>query len=170
VAIEGFGREQRRLRKSGVVDRDARAGSRLYLLLLSVETVGAGLVYWYGLPLYRKTVESPLEFEPHPVQRAVYALTAVVLIQIPYWTRHRLRPPLPRVLNAPLGHLVLFLARLNFLLPASIYSFVFVLGKLGHLQLTGIRFGLLFALFFSLFCYTLELERLGGSFLGRPPS
>lgn len=150
-----------------MVDPGARAGSRLYLLLLAVETSGAGLVYWYGLPLYRRTVESPLEFEPHPLERAVYALSAVALIQVPYWIRHRLRPPLPRVLNAPLGHLLLFLARLSFLLPAAIYSFVFVLGKLGHLKLTGVRFGILFALLFSLFCYTLELERLGRAFLGQ---
>lgn len=150
-----------------LVQRVLRARSRLYLLLLTVQSAGAAIVYWYTLPLYRQTVAAPLEFEPRPLERTAYSLAAVVLIQVPYWIGYRLRPPLPRLVNAPLGHALLFLARLNFLLAASIYSFVFVLGKMAHVHLPGTRIAVLVALLFSLFCYTLELERLGGRFLGR---
>jgi hypothetical protein len=132
-----------------------------------MQTTGAGIVYWYGLPLYRETVADPMGFEPRPLERSLIALAAVALMQVPYWITYRIRPPMPRLVNAPLGHVLLFLARLNFLLPASIYSFVFVLHRMGHLELSETRFGILFALLFSLFCYTLELERLGGAFLGK---
>jgi len=107
------------------------------MLLLAVQTAGAGVVYWYGLPLYRKTVADPMGFEPRPLERSLIALAAVILMQVPYWIAYRIRPPMPRLFNAPFGHVVIFLARLDFLLPASIYSFVFVLRRMGHLE----RFG-----------------------------
>ena len=80
-----------------------------------MQTAGAGIVYWYGLPLYRQTVADPMGFEPRPLERSAVALAAVTLIQVPYWIGQRVR----------------------------------------------------LALLFSLFCYTLELERLGTALRGK---
>jgi hypothetical protein len=47
-----------------------------------------------------------------------------------YWIPHRVGPSTPRFVNIFLGHVVLFLARLIFLLPVALFSFMFINNKL----------------------------------------
>ena len=68
-----------------------------------------------------------------------------------------------RLLGQAPGHAILFLARLGFVLPTSIFGFVFVAQRpefeIPVYQCLVILLGL-----FSLFCYVRELERLGRVF------
>jgi hypothetical protein len=142
-------------------------GRWLYPLLLAVQTIGAVIIYSQGLPLYRQLVAAPEQFESRTLERASWSLSAIALIQIAYWIRYRVRPPMPRFVNAAIGHVVLFFARLSFVLATSVFSFVFISRKPDFFQIPGHGTMLTLAVLFSLFCYTRELENLGKDLLGK---
>jgi hypothetical protein len=86
-------------------------------------------------------------------------------MQVGYWIPHPIGPSTPRVVNVVLGHVVLFLSRLIFLLPVALFSFVFIHNKLEN-RMPFLRYVLLLVGLFSLFCYSLELQRYGTAMLG----
>ena len=136
-----------------------------FFALFGVQTVGAAVIYWNVLPLYRLAVADakPLQVE---LEASIWPLTAIALIQSGYWISRRIQPPLPRVTNALLGLCILFLARMGFVLPTSIFGFVFIAQK-HDFQIPAFRYGVILAGLFSLYCYLQDFERLGRSFLGR---
>lgn len=136
-------------------------GRWLYPLLLALETIGAVLLYSEGLPIYRKTLADPGAYDP---QTTFVALSGAVLIQAAYWVRYRMRPPEPRFANVLLAHILLFVSRLIFVLPAAIFSFLFI-AKAVELQMPLSRYAFILFALFSLFCYVLELELLGARLL-----
>ncbi len=79
---------------------------------------------------------------------------------------YRIRPAPPRFVNVGLGHIVLFLARLIFLLPTAIFSFLFI-AKTVDVQMPPLRYVVILFGLFSLFCYVRELERFGIRLLGK---
>jgi hypothetical protein len=142
-----------------------RAGGRwLYPLLLTVQTAGAVLLAWQVLPIYRKALADPTAYDSGTT---VSALGASGLIQLAYWMRYRIRPMPPHFVNAAVGHIVLFVARLVFVLPTAIFSFLFVAQTL-QAQIPISRYLVILFGLFSLFCYLRELERLGIRLLGKP--
>jgi hypothetical protein len=94
-----------------------------------------------------------------------WSLPAIALIQVGYWIPHPIGPSTPRVVNVVLGHVVLFLSRLSFLLPVALFSFVFLNNKLEN-KMPFLRYVLLLVGLFSLFCYSLDLRRYGTAMLG----
>jgi hypothetical protein len=136
----------------------------LYMLLLALQTIGVGLFYFKGLPLYREVASDPTAYSPKAATWG-WSLPAIVLIQVGYWIPHRVGPSTPRFVNIFLGHVVLFLARLIFLLPVAFFSFVFINNKLED-QMPLSRYVLLLVRLFSLFCYSLDLRRYGTAMLG----
>jgi hypothetical protein len=134
------------------------------MLLLALQTIGVGLFYCKGLPLYREVASDPTAYSP---KAAIWgwSLPSIALIQVGYWISHRVSPPPPRFVNVVLGHVVLFLARLIFLLPVALFSFVFINNKLEN-QMPLSRHVLLMVGLFSLFCYTRDLQRYGADMLG----
>ena len=138
---------------------------RGFFTLFGIQTVGAVIIYWNVLPLYRLAIAGakPLEVE---LEASLWPLLAILLIQSGYWISRRIQPPLPRYTNAPLGLCILFLARMGFVLPTSIFAFVFIVQKYDF-QIPAFRYGVILAGLFSLFCYLQDFERLGRSFLDR---
>jgi hypothetical protein len=65
-----------------------------------------------------------------------------------------------------LGHVILFLSRLNFIFAAAVFSGVYLV-RFNQVQISPLGFVWLSAALFSIFCYTLELERLGRALLER---
>ncbi|MCW1923132.1 hypothetical protein OKA05_11260 [Luteolibacter arcticus] len=93
------------------------------------------------------------------------ALTlAVVLIQAGYWLgyRHQASLILPR--HVVPGHLVLYLARLNFIFAGGVFSTVFF-ARYDQVIFSLHGMALLFGILFSMFCVSLDLERIGAAFL-----
>jgi hypothetical protein len=90
----------------------------------------------------------------------VYRLDADLLL-----VSYRVRPALPLFQNALLGHATLFLARMVYVLPTSIFGFVFVAQR-PEFEIPVFKCLVLLLGFFSLFCYVRELERLGRGFIG----
>jgi hypothetical protein len=140
---------------------------RSFLTLFGVQTVGAAIIYWNVLPLYRLAVAGakPLQVE---FEASIWPLAAIALIQSGYWISRRIQPPLPQYTNALLGLCLLFFARMGFVLPTSIFGFVFVSQKY-NFQIPAFRYAIILAGLFSLYCYLQDFERLGRSFLGRKP-
>ena len=63
------------------------------------------------------------------------------------------------------GHLAAFVARLSFILASSTFAVMFFV-RFDQLSLPLHRILLVVALLFSLFCWTLELERLAKALHG----
>ena len=134
-----------------------------YFALFGMQTIGAVVLIWTGLHLYRQVLADP-SHKPE-LWPTVGSLSSIVLMQIAYWVSYRVRPPLPQFQNALLGHAILFLARMVYVLPTSIFGFVFVAQR-PEFDIPVFRCLVLLLGLFSLFCYVRELERLGRVFIG----
>jgi hypothetical protein len=136
-----------------------------YPLLLAMQTLGVLTLYRNGLPWYRDLLADPSVYEPRK-DTWIWALSAIALLQVGYWVCYRVRPPLPRITNVILGHVVLFISRLSFLLATTVFSFVFFAQKLAS-KMPPSRYVLMIVGLFSLFCYMQELQRFGKCLLGQ---
>lgn len=135
----------------------------LYFLLFGMQTVGAVLIFWITIPLFREALSDPASYEVKS-ETLPWTLSSIALIQTGYWVSYYFGIPLPRFKNILLGHLMLFAGRLGFVLATSLFFFVFLARKSG-LDIPGFNYIVIVAGMFSLYCYTREFERLGSSFL-----
>jgi hypothetical protein len=137
-----------------------------YLFSFAIQIFGSLFIVWKDLPAFRQIVFSPgkqLATSPYDDTAIVAVL---IIMQLAYWYR-LLRVAIP--FGGPsmaLSHLFLFLGRLNFIFGSTLFSIVLFrhvpeLGPDVDLLLMAHR-GVLFVIsLFTLFCFTLELERLG---------
>ncbi len=136
---------------------EPRRGLGVYLFLLTVQTAGAAIILVNGVPVYRQMVGDFANHQPHP-GILWWAVAAVALIQTAYWLRVRLQPSLPWRTHVVIGHVAFFVARLSFIFASSTFTVIFF-ARFDQLSLPPHRILMVLALLFSLFCYTLELER-----------
>lgn len=146
--------------------------TRRYAILLAVQTLCALIVLFNIHASVRLLIENI--GTPHLSTRLsiVQLLLAAALGQACYWYRlHRVALPAIRR-NLPLGHLLAFASRIGFIFGSALFSVYFLrhapVVELSTADLIW-RGSLLLAILFSLYCYTLELERLGSA-LQAPPS
>lgn len=145
--------------ETGVCGRKSR-GLGLYFLLLLVQTAGVALLLANLIPLYRLMA---LEFANYkPDSRVWWAFAGMLLIQVAYWLRVRLEPALPRTGNIVLSHIVSFGARISFVAVTAAFTDMFLkrYDSLKELNYPPLRALGVLVMFFSIFCWTLELERL----------
>jgi hypothetical protein len=150
--------------QSGVRSDSAASPARgrwLHLSSLAMETIGAAIFYWQGLPMYRQISADPSAYASRETPR-LWWLLGIALIQVGYWVRYRTAPVLPQVSNTALRHMVLFLAQMVFTLPTAVFSFVFISRKLSS-EVSVIGYVLTIAGLFSMFLYMRELQWLGNS-------
>jgi hypothetical protein len=140
---------------------------RGYFVLLAMQTIGAAILFWFTVPLFRQALLDPGSHLPRP-ENLVWSLLAITLMQAGYWIRHRLRPRLPQFHNALVGYIVLFIARMSFVLATSIFGFVFIVRR-PELYVPTSRYFVLVIGLFALFCYIQELEQLGRAFIRPDP-
>jgi hypothetical protein len=140
-------------------------GCHRYLALFGLQTIGAVIIFWNGVPLYRQALADPASHQAR-LETLIWSLAAIALIQTGYWISYRLRPPPPKFTNALIGHILSFLARMAFVFAASVFGFVFITQK-SKFHIPVFRYVVTLAGLFSLYCYVLEIERLGGAFVGR---
>jgi hypothetical protein len=132
-----------------------------YFFLLAMQTIGAGILFWFTVLLFRQVLLDPSSHVPR-TETLAWSLSAITLMQAGYWIRHRLPPPFR---NALIGHIVLFVARMSFVLATSIFGFVFIVRR-PELFVPTSRYFVLVVGLFALFCYTQELEQLGRALIG----
>jgi hypothetical protein len=96
----------------------------------------------------------------------VFAALGVIITQVCYWLDLYWFATLRLGHNPLLGHIILFLSRLNFILAGAVFSSVYLV-RFNELEISFWGLVLLSAVLFSIFCYTLELERLGRALVER---
>jgi len=148
--------------QAAAAERESGLGT--YFFLFAVQTAGAVIVVVNGVPIYRQIAGDFANHQPEP-GILWWAVAAVALIQIAYWIRVRLQPPLPQRGHVVIGHLTAFVARLSFILASSTFAVVFFI-RFDQLSLPPHRVLMVLALLFSIFCWTLELERLARAIHG----
>jgi hypothetical protein len=151
---------------SGRPTRTIGEASR-YFFLFAMQTIGAAILFWYTVPLFRQVLLDPGGHETRP-ERLIWSLSAITLMQAGYWIRHRARPLLPQFRNALIGYIVLFVARMSFVLATAVFGFVFIVRR-PEFQIPTSRYFIVIIALFALFCYTQELEQLGRAMIGSDP-
>jgi hypothetical protein len=138
--------------------------ARLYPFLLAIEVAGAVIILWHGLPIYRSLLAKTF------VERADdtvvgWAIAGIVLIQAPYWlSTFKVFPSLAVSPHIFAAHALAFLSRLNFVFVSGLFaSLVYTRGP--EIEFVPWRALMLAAVLFSMFCFSLELERLSRLFL-----
>lgn len=140
----------------------------VYLLLLAIQMAGAFFVVWRELPDFRQLVLNPGFQLPNMRSDGFARSAAVAAMQVAYWYRLR-RVPIPfQRPKTILSHLLLFFGRLNFVFGGSVFAVVVFrhlpeLDQSADVLLLAQRGLILLGELFALFCFSLELERLGRS-------
>ena|SRR2546430_4177584 len=137
-----------------------------YLLLFAIQLFGSDFLVWKGLPAFTQLALHPGE-QLASTPYDGYAVVAVLFaMQGAYWYR-LLRLAIPfQGSSLILSHVFLFLGRLNFIFGTALFSIVIFrhmpeLGADADFLLMLRRGIILIISLFALFCFTLELERLG---------
>ncbi|MCO5063956.1 MAG: hypothetical protein M9924_06015 [Rhizobiaceae bacterium] len=145
---------------------DSAPAPARYLLLLCVQTAAATALFWATFPVFQAILSDTGRPQMLSSPTILISLVSALVIQAAYWLRYsRVRVWVP-FHNALIGHLVLFASRASFFFGAALFSAV-VFRHLPRIEMLppvwiGTAKGLGFlAVLFSLFCYALELERLG---------
>ena len=137
----------------------------LYWILFLGQTIGDAAILSLLIPLFRRLVTSG-HYEKMPPKIFVFAALGVIIIQVCYWLDQHWSVTLRLGHNPLLGHLILFLSRLNFIFAGAVFSAVYLV-RFNELDISVWGFVFLFTVLFSIFCYTLELERLGRALVER---
>jgi len=138
----------------------------IYLLLLVIQMFGSDFIVWQSLPAFRELVLSPGEQMANTPYDGSTVVAVIFAMQGAYWYR-LLRVAIPfRGPSLVLTHLFLFLGRLNFIFGSALFAIVVFrhvpeLGPGTDVLLMARRGVVLVFSLFALFCFTLELERLG---------
>ena len=143
-----------------------------YLLLFAIQMFGSDFIVWQDLPAFRQLVLSPGEQQASTAYDGNTVLAVLFAMQAAYWYR-LLRVAIPFRGPSLALSLFLFLGRLNFIFGSALFSIVVFrhvpeLGSGIDILLMARRGVVLVISLFALFCFTLELERLGVA-LGEAP-
>jgi hypothetical protein len=138
----------------------------VYLLLLALQASGAIFFVWEELPEFRQLALNPGEQLRYVPYDDFAMIGTLFVMQVAYWYR-LLRLSIPfQGSSSILNHTLLFAGRLNFIFGAALFSVAFFrhlpeMTQDANLLLMARRGVLLCGALFALFCFTLELERLG---------
>lgn len=143
----------------------------VYLLLLCGETAAASVIFWVSFPVFQAIVHRAGQPQTLDVSFEVTVTSAAVLLQVCYWIRYWRVPIWAPLRNPVAGHLLLFAGRASFFFGSALFSAI-VFRHIPQLdavpplgQGAAKAAGFLFVLF-ALFCYALEVERLGRAIEG----
>ena len=137
-----------------------------YSILLVLQTAAAWCLFWMILPVFRRMVShigEPQDLEPW---RLATIVSSVVVLQSCYWIRLQRVPLCITFHNVVVAHLLLFASRASFFFGGAFFSVFFFrhvpeLEALPPFGQAAAKIISIIAILFSLFCYSLEVERLG---------
>ncbi|HKF45553.1 MAG TPA: hypothetical protein VKG01_20870 [Thermoanaerobaculia bacterium] len=136
----------------------ARTKRLLYWSLFGVESAGMLGILWIALPLYQKLLSGPAGYRPgRALLPPILAIT--IVMQLSYWGKRLIRPPLRRGDRTVLGHMLLFLARLSFIFAGANLSLL-LFRRFPESNPSPLGVVTLFVASFAQFCYVRELEAL----------
>ncbi|AMJ62016.1 hypothetical protein [Bosea sp. PAMC 26642] len=145
----------------------ASAGqNKIYLFLLATQTAAATFLFWVIFPLFHQMITQI--GKPQDVSHLIEVeiCLGTVVLHGAYWARYRwvtLQAPF----HSPfIGHLVQFASRVSFFFGGAVFSALFFrhlpeLDTLPSIDQTLVKGLVVLGVLFALFCYSLELDRLG---------
>jgi hypothetical protein len=129
-----------------------------YWVLFVLESGGMLFILWIALPVYQKLSAGPGGYRPGaPLTFPV--LVVSLAMQLSYWSKRSIRPPVRRGHNTLVGHLLLFLARLSFIFAGANLSLL-LFRRIVDTTVSAFGVFVLFFASFAQFCYVRELEAL----------
>lgn len=133
----------------------------LYFPLLAAQTAGLAILLVNLIPLYRLMVLDFGNYKPDQMPWW-WVIGGTLLIQVAYWLRVQLQPRLPRRGNLVFAHILLFAARMIFVSVTAGFTVMFLnrFEQLRDMNYPPLRAAAVLMVFFSIFCWTLEIERL----------
>jgi hypothetical protein len=141
-----------------------RAGA--YFFLLGAQTVAVAWIFWFVLPIFRQFLNDIGREQDLGLWDELAIAGGAIILQALYWVRlHFLRVWTP-IRNMFVAHVIKFASRASFFFGGAFFSTIFFrhIPELDALPPIGqglARVTLVLAVLFSLFCYSLELDRLG---------
>src|SRR6266516_2305742 len=130
--------------------------------LFAAETAGALTILWQGVPIYRRLLMGVTN-EQACANVCLWVSIGMAVIQVSYWIRLRCFPPPRFSRQLVLGHAIRFLGRLSFVFIGGMFGVVFFT-RFEELEFSVWKVSVLLAVLFSMYCYALELERIGKAF------
>ena len=137
-----------------------------YATLLAAQTMAASIIFWMSFPIFQQVVARSGQPQSVPASTIIPVVAAAMVLQVCYWRRYRRVAIWAPVRSAFVGHLLLFAARASFFFGSALFSAIFFrhLPQLDALPPLGqglAKVVVFMTVLFSLFCYALEVERLG---------
>jgi hypothetical protein len=150
----------------------SRSTAIAYAALLFAQTLLAGLLFSAVFPIFRQMVSRAGETLDIGADTVVAVSGGAVILQCCYWARFLWVPVHTPFHNVVFGHLLMFASRASFFFGGALFSLVFFrhipdLAAFPPIAEGLARITALFGCLFALFCYSLELERLGRAIAGR---
>jgi hypothetical protein len=145
-----------------------------YLTLLLVQTACAFVMLDHIRLTFGILIDNTGIRQTMPILPLVQIAAAVVIGQVCYWIRVLSVAPPFAYRNILLGHLFSFAGRLSFIFGGALFSFYFMRHLPAMETVTFdidliLRLFSLFGILFALYCYSLELERVGLALQLPPP-
>ena len=139
-----------------------------YAVLFLCQTVAAIALIALTLPIFLRMIGNLGTPQELSVWTEITILVDAAFLQCCYWTRYLWVPVYAPFKNVFAGHIFQFLSRTSFLFGGAMFSTIFFrhIPALGVLPAGGqgfVKTAILMLMLFALFCYSLELERLGKS-------
>lgn len=135
---------------------------------VGAQAIGAILIMWDGMPLYREALRSPESLQPNPIASGWLLLYAGI-IQAAYWAGRRWDPHALVGCYPLSGHLVSFLGRMPLLFGTAAFGFLFFARPPG-LSLSFFEYAVVLAALFSLYCFNQAMERCAVALAANDPS
>ena len=138
----------------------------LYLGLLAIQTAVATSLFWIIFPLFRQMIERLGEPQDLAIESEIAILVATLVLHCAYWARHRWSAVAVGLRSVFLGHVIQFAGRTSFFFGGALFSVIFFrhvpeLDALPPMEQGIVQGGIVMWVLFALFCYSLELDRLG---------
>jgi hypothetical protein len=149
--------------------RVTSANVTTYAVFLFLETALASFLFWTIFPIFRQMIANL--GKPQDIQswQEFSIVLGAVALQCCYWIRYSWLPIYTPFQSVALGHVLLFASRASFFFGGALFSVIFFrhVPELDSLPPAGqalARGACIMGVLFALFCYSLELERLGKAF------
>lgn len=146
---------------------EARRAALAYWLLLALHAAGALTILGFIHRAFRTLIDSIGQQQPISLASLLLLGAAVLVCQLCYWFRFYLLP-VPKGRRILTGHVLVFASKIGFIFGGALFS-LFFLRHLPELSFSHQAFGLAWrgaivvVTLFALYCFTLELERLGNA-------
>lgn len=141
----------------------------VYAVLLAGQTIAAAALFMRVFPIFQNVLTHLGERQTLDAADQISITAVAVILHCCYWIRLRWVKVIAPFKGALISHLCMFVGRLSFLFGGALFSAVFFrhvpeLDVLPTFGQSAVKLSYIALILFGLFCYSLELDRLGKAF------